>query len=116
MRHIVQRLKEKPEHHRRRVTFAVSGAITALIFIVWVTVIFPSGLASGGVQARETPLRDAESPLETLRSGVASVFKATESLFSDLEKQGQNFNLEAEYEKIREQVESGEIKITPPSP
>ena len=40
----------------------------------------------------------------------------SEWFFSDLEKQGQNFNLEAEYEKIREQVESGEIKITPPSP
>ena len=111
MRKIIPRLHERPEHHRRRVTFALSAGLTALIFVVWASVILPSGIRS--TVAKSEARKEAESPLGTLKTSVASVYEATKGLFSDVNDQGKALNFEEQYQNIKTQVESGEIKLVP---
>lgn len=111
MRKIIERLKERPEHHRRRVTFATSAGFTALVFVVWASVILPSGIKS--TVAKSETKRDAESPIGTLRTSVASVYEATKDLFNQVDEQSRAVDLEARYEEIKMQVESGEIQLVP---
>ncbi len=35
MRHHIERLKQKPEHHRRAIAFGSAAAITGVIALVW---------------------------------------------------------------------------------
>lgn len=39
----VENLRQRPEHERRRIALAYSGGMTAVIFLVWLTVLFPAG-------------------------------------------------------------------------
>lgn len=111
MNNFIERLKERPEHHRRRYTFALSAFFSAFIFIIWVSVILPSDVKHVAMEKTTTP--KAETPAAVLKSSVASVYDAAKSLFSNTEKK--KIDLETEYEKIKSQVESGQVKIIPES-
>ena len=111
MREIIQRLHERPERHRRRITFAVSAGFTALVFVVWASVILPSGIR--GTVAKSQSRSEAETPLATLKTSVASVYEATKGLFDEVNEQGQAIDFEAKYQDIKTQVESGEIQLVP---
>jgi predicted metalloprotease len=113
MRKLVEKLKDKPEHHRRRVTFAVSAGLTSLVFVVWVSVILPQGLDSVSV-AQDTPSKkQAQTPFGTLSASMAQVYEAAKSLVNDSSVSVENIDLEAEFEKIKAQVESNEIYVFP---
>lgn len=110
MNDLISRLKEKPEHHRRHYTFGAAAFFTAFIFIIWASVILPGDMRSASVQQQALKPK-GETPVSTLRSGVASVYEATKSLFKSGDVS--NVDFEAEYERVKNQVESGELDITP---
>jgi hypothetical protein len=109
MNNFIERLKERPEHHRRRYTFALSAFFSAFIFIIWASVILPSDVKHVAIEKTSKP--EAETPVSVLKSSVASVYDAAKSLFSDTETKKIDF--ETEYEKMKSQVESGQVKIIP---
>ncbi len=111
MNDFISRLKEKPEHHRRHYAFGMAAFFTAFIFVVWASVILPGDMRSVNV-AQEATKPKGETPISTLRSGVASVYEATKSLFESGDIS--NVDLETEYERVKNQVENGELDITPP--
>ncbi|TAL49567.1 hypothetical protein EPN83_00270 [Patescibacteria group bacterium] len=102
----IARWRQKPEGARRRIAFGLSAIVTALIFLVWVSVIFP-GSRTQVVTAKPA----GETPIATLRSGVAQAYEALRGIFSETK----SLDLESEYNRIRSQVESGEIKLVPGS-
>lgn len=40
----IENMKERPEHVKRRFALFASGTVTALIFIVWLSVLLPRGV------------------------------------------------------------------------
>ena len=85
----------------------LSLSLTAVIFMIWVSV---QTSGSGVVVAKEEPRDRGESPIAVLRSSVAQAYESFRGFLSETEEA---INLQVEYEKIRDQVEKGEIKITP---
>jgi hypothetical protein len=111
MQKYIENLRNKPEHHRKRVTLGVSTLVTAVVFVVWLSVLLPHG--SNQVVARNEPeAPQVGTPVATLKTGVAQVFTAIKSLFSGTE----GLNFQGEYENIKNQVETGQIRLTPVEP
>ena len=90
MKDTIIRLKEKPEHIRRRIAVATSAGVTALVAIVWVTTMASSGafaLGSGPASgdAAKTPDSFAlsgtnvQSNFSQLMGAVSAVTGATSS-------------------------------------
>ena len=103
----IQNLRHKSDHHKRRFALAASGAITAMIFMAWVSVLLPQ--TTNQRVAEATPReRDGETPFESLRSGVAQAYAGIQALFTET---AENVDLEEEYNKMKSQVESGEMKF-----
>lgn len=111
---LIERLKQKPEHHRRRVAFGVSGGITAIIFILWASIIFPHDTKQIALQKQEVK-PTTETPIATLRNGVAQVYEAFQALMQSTEDTKEKVDFETEYKKIKDQVEKGEIDVMPNS-
>ncbi|OHA89138.1 MAG: hypothetical protein A2653_02925 [Candidatus Zambryskibacteria bacterium RIFCSPHIGHO2_01_FULL_43_25] len=103
----IDRLREKPEHHRRRVAYGISALITIFIFVVWLSVHIPGGSAPVVAQAPTETEESSESPFETLSRGVASVYEAIKGMSGD-EEIG---SFSEEYERIKSQVEGGDLEF-----
>ena len=92
----IEKLKNRPESHRRRVAFGVSGTITAIVFIIWASVIFPQ--TNRAIIAKSNPQSEAsqkeETPIKTLSSGVAQVYNAMKASFGSYE--GDSIDLQSE--------------------
>lgn len=109
----IDKLREKPEHHRRRVAMGISGLITLFIFSVWVSVHLPQSGTAQVAAVQEAPsARDTrdntEGPLDTLRAGVASIYEAIRNF-----GEGDDKSFTDEYEKIKKELEEGEIEFIP---
>ena len=117
MYHYVESLRRKPDHHKQRVAIIGSGIVTAMIFIGWVSVIFPSNTSQivSDTPANQSSFVDAEgnTPMEGLRRSTAQVYDSIKALFTNTSKQ---INLQEGYSKMKSQVENGDIKITPDNP
>jgi len=106
----ISELRKKPDHHKRRFALAAAGAITGMIFIAWVSVLLPQNTkrviaedsSSGGI-----------TPISSLKNSAAQVVTATRELFSNTTA---NLDFESEYNKMKAQVESGEIRFVPDDP
>lgn len=62
MQDYIQKLKQKPEHVRRRIAVGTSASITALVGIIWVTAMTGSGafaLGTGTNAPKQAPSTDA---------------------------------------------------------
>ena len=71
----IDKLREKPEHHRRRIAWGVSGAISMFIAAVWVT---SFGYFNGiGPNVAEIARSNSEnSPANVIKRGAANVWGA----------------------------------------
>lgn len=52
----IEDLRQRPDHEKRRYALAYSTALTALVFVVWLSVLFPQGgpkIADDGQRAGE---------------------------------------------------------------
>ncbi len=108
---LIEHLRGKPEKYRKRFSLAVAFFATAVIFAVWASVLFPAGQSR--IVARAQPEREvqkADSPIATIRKSTAQAFSAIKGILSDSEK---SIDFQSEYERIRDQVDSGQIKLGP---
>lgn len=113
MEDLVERMKARPRHERERYAFGISAGLTALMFLVWAVSAVPQ--SSTIIAAAETPQQEAvsgPSPLSVLREGVSQVAAAAQALFA--ESTNVSIDLDAEYERIKSEVESGSINIVAP--
>lgn len=80
MHDFIERLRAKPEHERRQIAYATSGAVTGLVAIMWFGAVIASGtlaLESGN----EGDERVAEAPryneaLAEAQTGFSQMFAA----------------------------------------
>lgn len=71
----IDRLREKPEHIRRRIAFWSAGGMSVLIFVFWMASFSISGHTASGALSRAAA---------QARSPVTSMVAAVGDLFSDL--------------------------------
>lgn len=107
----IEHLRTKPEKYRKRFSLAVAFFATAVIFSVWVSVLFPAGQSRivASAQPRQES-QNADSPVDVIRKSTAQAFSAIKGILSDSEKL---VDFQAEYERVRDQVDSGQIKLGP---
>lgn len=110
MRRYIEELKKRPDHHRQRVALGVSGGITAIIFVLWVSVTVPN---TAQTFAREEKQEKKDTPISVLSQGAAQVYQAVKQNISDVSQN--TVDLQSEYEKMKQEVESGQIKLIPTS-
>ncbi len=103
----IEELRSKPDHHKRRIALGISTIVTGLIFVGWLSVLLPQGANNTLAQNQNEP--KGETPLTTLKNSVAQVFEAMRGIGDD----ANSLNLEEEYNRMKEQVESGEIELVP---
>lgn len=87
--HHIDRLKEKPSHIRERVAFGVSGGVTALVALGWLTAMSSSGAFSlatksvaEGVRppaAVATSINESSSSFKSLLGAAAASLGASTS-------------------------------------
>ena len=72
MHDLIERLRAKPEHERRRIALATSGTVTGLIAIMWFGAVIASGTLA--LENNDADTRVAEAPRyeEALGSAGAS--------------------------------------------
>jgi hypothetical protein len=112
MKTYIEQLRGRPDHHKRRIAFGLATFFTGLIFVVWLSVLLPQGSAVTVAKNESLKKVTAESPFSTFKNGVAQSYEALKESISDTKK---SVDLEAEYNRMKGQVESGQIKITPVS-
>lgn len=115
MEDLIERLKKYPDHQKRHIAFALSGGITVIVFVLWASVIFPHGTREIVAENNAQKVERVETPISTLKNGVAQAFEAVRGLWFDSKTSVEDLNLETEYEKIKKQVENGDIKFIPKS-
>lgn len=113
----IEQLRKKPYHHKRRVALTASTLITGAIFVGWLSVIFPSNtnqIIATSEEVKATVSKDnlANTPVETLKRSTAQVFDSIKAL---VETSASNVNLQENYSSMKEQVETGQIKLAPTS-
>ena len=107
----IDSLREKSESHRKRFAFGISFFVTLLIFVSWVSVIFPNN--SGRIMAKNNDNQEKnniETPVTIMKESLAQVFSAIKGMGDDTP-----IDLNQEYEKIKGQVENGDLQIIPES-
>jgi cytoskeletal protein RodZ len=107
----ISELRKKPDHHKRRFALLASGAITGMIFIAWLSVLLPQN--ANQIIAEERSSSSNVTPISSLKSSVAQVVTAARELFTETTS---TLDFESEYNKMKAQVESGEIKFVPEDP
>jgi len=79
--------------------------------MVWLSVILPRG-ASEIVARNEVKTQiKGDTPVVTLKRGVAQAFEAMQGIFKGATEK--SINLQSEYDRMKNQVQSGEIKMIP---
>jgi hypothetical protein len=106
MRKYLAELPTKPDHHKKRFAFLVSGGVTLSIFAIWTIANF--GANGALVRSEDTIARqemEEVGPIESLRlglssglEGIASAFEGLRSAFSGSEE------FEADYKSMRNGV------------
>ncbi len=77
----IDRMKEKPEHVRKRFAFLVSFAITFVIFAGWMA---SYGLKSSPILAKDQ--NKVDKPVSSLTASVGDIWDDIKSMFSGSNK------------------------------
>jgi hypothetical protein len=75
LRH-VEKLRQKPEHLRRRWAFGLSAGATGLVAIVWIFSVVASGGPFGSSAAVASDSSSNLSPLSAMQASAASAFQS----------------------------------------
>ena len=84
LQHHIERLREQPHHVRHGIAYGVSGGITALVVVVWATVLMTSGaleikpavVASSGSEAGNNPDTEVKKALADSKSAFSNLMGA----------------------------------------
>ena len=75
MANFIEKLREKPDHHKRIIVALSSFVITGAIFVVWLSVIFPTSVKEESIVASNNKSKGI-GPLGAFRRDVAQAFSA----------------------------------------
>ncbi len=93
----LDKVREKPAHHRRRFAFLTSSTITLFIFGIWSLAMFGG---SGGSTVADS--RDENSPFESFTANVGSALDTFKSDFDNVWEKVESVDLESEYSEMRQ--------------
>lgn len=100
----LDKVRQKPDHHKKRFALMVSSTVTMAIFAVWSFVMF--GVPStGSVLADRSTERVSEeehSPFESLRANTLSAFSSIKEDFAKVTETIKSIELESEYAEMRQ--------------
>lgn len=104
MRKYLATLHKRPDIHKKRFAFLVSGVFTMLLFVSWSLVNF--GLPGEGEvvaveDTRETQELKGTTPFESLGNGVAAAFQALTGQFGEIKEGLKQVDIENEYGEMR---------------
>ena len=105
MRKYLSTLHQKPERHKKRFAFLVSGGFTLAIFSLWSLTTFGTGgtLAQNSVEVERA--HPEISPLESLKSNLADSLQGLTDAFTAVtEVVGEAADLEADYTEMKTDV------------
>lgn len=97
----LEKLRNKPDHHKHMIAWGTSGVITALIATFWVTS-FGYFYGDKEVKVAVEEKNSETSPLNVIRSGAANVYEAFTGSRVSFEKEGSNSNATATLEYVPE--------------
>jgi|ERR1035437_1298315 Trk-type K+ transport system membrane component len=112
----IENLRKGPDHHKRRFTLVATSAITGAIFLAWLSVLFPQNVSTVVADSQQSQVSDQVTPIGTLEASVGQAFGAIKSLFDNTTKTVTDVNLQDQYSKMKDQVQSGQIQLTPQNP
>lgn len=78
--HHIGKLREKPEHIRKRIAFVTSGAISLIIFLGWI--------ASYGITTTAAPDEAVavKAPIQSLTASLGDVYQYVKDIFNGSNK------------------------------
>ena len=93
----IERLRQKPERTKKRVAFLVAFCFAGIIFVIWLSVVYPAFRESGQNEQKvsssePSPLSTFEDTLSTGFSAITDQFKLFKSSISSLT---QNINTQS---------------------
>ncbi len=112
----IEQLRRSPESRKRRFTLVATSVITGGIFLVWISVLFPQNISTVIAENNQAQVPEEVTPVQTLQNSVAQVYTAIQSLFGNTVKTVSDVNLQDQYSKIKDQVQNGQIQLTPQNP
>lgn len=85
MRHHIERIRQKPEHIRKRIALYSSVSVTAFIFVFWLAArLGPVTTSEQAVAALEDPYA-AQAPASPIRTMQASLTEAVGQFWGAIE-------------------------------
>ena len=90
-------LHRQPVEHKKRFALMASSVVTLFIFGIW-------SLATFGTRPEVIAQKNEASPLDSLRTSVASSFEALTNSLQDLTKNLGSVNFEAGYKDMRDKT------------
>jgi amino acid permease len=80
---LIEKLRNKSETHRHIVAISTSLVVTLAIFVVWMTIVFPSAITGKPVIANK---ENQAKPLSIFRQNVAASFVALKGQWGTISK------------------------------
>jgi hypothetical protein len=81
---LLEKIRQKPERTRKQIAFLISLSVSGLIFVVWLSVIYPSWRFSK--EKEEKIVTSEPSPISTVASTFYSTVNALGEQFSNLKE------------------------------
>lgn len=100
MRQYLATLHKKPDQHKKRFAFLVSGTFTLFLFVTWSLVNYglPASEGSREQVVVQGSSREVEiTPFNSLEGGMAAAFKALTGGFSEMKRGLEQVNVGSEY-------------------
>lgn len=92
---IIEKLRQKPERSKKHVAFLVALFISGLIFVIWLSVIFPNWRESQMREARVEALD--KTPGTAMSETFSRGFSAIGEQFKNIKEGLSSFSSEPEY-------------------
>ncbi len=80
----IEKLRNKPERKKKQIAFTIAFSIAGLIFVVWLSVIYPDFRKTEAQEEEASKLQP--SPLSVFGDSVSSGFNAIEDEISGLKE------------------------------
>lgn len=92
---LIERLRQKPDRTKKQIAFLVAFALSGLIFVIWLSVIYPEWREG---QMRETKVENLEkSPTYAISETFSDGFRAVGEQFGKIKDAVSSFSAEPTY-------------------
>ena len=92
---LLEKIRQKPERTKKQIAFLTSFFVAGLIFVVWLSVIYPNWLST---KTKEEKVVVTEpSPISTLGNMFSTTFSAIDEQFANIKQAVSSFTTEPAY-------------------